>query len=65
MQGCKKKHPFIHTENKASIHSSPVWAVEMDESIDKDGEAQLIVYARFIDKQVGTIEKHILQFLGF
>ena len=54
---------FIRMENKTGILSSPAWAVQMDESTDKGGDAQLIVYARFIDKQTGTIETKFLTIL--
>ena len=54
---------FIRMENKTSIVSSPAWAVQMDESTDKGGDAQLIVYARFIDKRTGTIETKFLTIL--
>ena len=50
-------------ENKTGILSSPAWAVQMDESTDKGGDARLIVYARFIDKQTGTIETKFLTIL--
>lgn len=55
---------FIHSENKANILSSPAWAVKMDENTDKGGEARLIVYALFINKQVGAIETKYHTILG-
>ena len=54
---------FIRMENKTGILSSSAWVVQLDESTDKGGDAQLIIYAHFIDKQTGTIETKFLAIL--
>ena len=39
----------IQGENQLNIFSSPTWGIQMDESTDKAGHAQAIIYARFVD----------------
>ena len=43
--------------------SSPAWGIQMDESSDKGGYPQAIIYARFVDSESGVIDTKFLTIL--
>ena len=54
---------FIQEENRSHILTSAAWGIQMDESTDKSGHAQAILYARFIDGDKGCVDKKFLTIL--
>ena len=45
------------------ILTSAAWGIQMDESTDKSGHAQAILYARFIDEDKGCVDTKFLTIL--
>ena len=54
---------YIQGENRVNILLSLAWGIEMDESTDKAGHAQAIIYARFVDNRSHRIETKFLKIL--
>lgn len=53
----------IQKENIRNIKSSPCWGIQMDESTDKGGFAQAIIYCRYVDMQACHIATRFLAIL--
>ena len=51
-----KMADLIQKENRKNIQSSPCWGTQMDESMDKGGFAQAVIYCRYIDLEACHIE---------
>ena len=54
---------YTQDENRRKILSSPAWGIQIDESTDKSGFAQVILYARFVDTDEGIIETKFVTIL--
>ena len=54
---------FIQEENRSHTLTSAAWGIQMDESTDKSGHAQAILYARFIVGDKGFVDTKFLTIL--
>ena len=54
---------FIQEENRSHILTSAAWGIQMDESTDKSGHAQAILYAQFIDGDKSCVDTKFLTIL--